>query len=228
VTRNVAQFGRRELIAHRRWVTGVTASVPAYVDADGDGNKEWVVDVYLGPLEVVGDGTLEGVIIAPIAKALVTDIRQPVTLERSREGKYTVTGRAKTMPAGVSFGGDVPNGTFIEVRHNYADLSLRFVADIDWELEVLQANPAEELQEDEDEPLQLVRGRNAFGRLVVGPEEEVEDPYLAAAQVPGSSAVERRVVIRLEPLQADPDEPLQASPDEVLQGMIREVIEVPA
>lgn len=227
MSRNVALWGARELHAGRKFVTGVTASVPAYIDADLDGNKEWVADVYLGPLDSIGTGVVRNVPIAPIARNLITDIRQPVVMERKPEGRYTIIDRAKNMPAGVSFGGEVPDGTYVETQHNFAELGLRFIADIDWELEVLQANPGEELQADPEQPLQVVRGRNAFGRLVVGPEDEVETPAEEAAQVPASEAVERRVVVRLEPLQATPDEPLQASPDEVLQGVVREVVEVP-
>ncbi len=228
MTRNVAQWGARELQASRHFVTGVTASVPAYVDADQDGNKEWVADVYLGPLDSIGNGVVEAVPIAPIARALITDIRQPVVMERSREGRYTIIDRAKNMPAGVSFGGDVPDGTYVETRHNYAELGLRFVADIDWELELLQATGATPLQATADEPFQLLRGRNAFGRLVVGPPVEVPEPEEAAAQEPEEIAVERRVRILLAPFQATPTTPFQANAADVFQGVVRQVLEVPA
>lgn len=230
MTDNIALVGRRELIAHRRFVTGVTVSVPQYIDVDGDGNKEWVVDVFLGPLEPIKDGILEDVIIAPIAKALVTDIRQPVVLERARDGRYQVTGRGKLMPAGLDIGGGMPTETYVETRHNYADLRLRFLADLDWELEVLQGDPLAPFQEDEDEPFQLLRARNAFGRLVVGPEDEVNAEFadVASAQGAVAQAMEVRVRVRLEPLQATPDTPFQADPDEPFQAMVRDIIEVPA
>ncbi|HKS16452.1 MAG TPA: hypothetical protein VJU16_04015 [Planctomycetota bacterium] len=230
MSRNIAQVGRRELVAHRRFVTGVTASVPQYVDADQDGNKEWVVDVYLGPLDPVSDGTLIGVPIASIARNLVTDIRQPVELERSREGKYTVIGRAKNLAAGLDIGGGVPTGTFVETRHNYADLGLRWFPDLDWEMEAYQLSGSEEYQADEDAPYQVVRAWNAFNRQVVGPPAEVPEETAPAAVQPvaSSEALERRFRIRLAPYQAASDEPYQAAADEPYQAMVRSIEEVAA
>lgn len=175
--RNVAQTGRKELEAHRQLVTGVTASVPRYEVVDLDGNKEWVVDVYIGPLEHVEENVIFSVLIAPYARELVSDIGQPVLLERSKQGKYSVIGRTKNQTSGVVFeGGDVEEPTFWIVRDNFASLRLRWLPDLDWVLEELQDDEDAPLQADPDEPLQQVRAFDAFGLQVVGPEAtEPED-----------------------------------------------------
>ncbi len=154
MARNVALFGRRELEAHRRLVVGTTASVPAYRAVDSIGNKEWVVDVYIGPLITEIDlNIVRCVPIAPYAKNLVTDIRQPITMERSKEGKYTVIARSKT----ISSGAQAPDGTITEPtfhlrEFNYATLRLSYVADLDYTLEELQ-----------------IDAFNAFNNQVLGP-----------------------------------------------------------
>ena len=98
---NAPYSARQEIHHQRRFVTGMTASPPAYKIVDGSGHKEWVVDVYLGPqidnpLNIVKD-----VLVASIARQIVTKLRQPVLLERSKQGRYIVIGRSDTMPAGA-------------------------------------------------------------------------------------------------------------------------------
>ncbi len=167
--RNVAQLGRRELEAHRDLVTGVTASVPAYKAADVAGNKEWVVDVYLGPFEQVEAAIIRDVPIAPYAKELVGDVRQPVQLFRSKQGKYTVTGRAKILTAGAQMpDGSIAEPTYHKGVYNLAELDLAFVSDLDYTLQAL--GDRTQLQADEATPLQAVRAYDAFGFQVLGPE----------------------------------------------------------
>jgi hypothetical protein len=168
--RNVAQLGRRELEAHRDIVVGVTSSVPAYKIVDDAGHKEWVVDVYIGPLEDVEKAIVRDVPIAAYAKELVGDIRQPVQLFRSKQGKYTVTGRAKILTAGAQMpDGSITEPTFRSVSYNLAELELEYVADLDYSLETLGGFGAV-LQATEDTPLQTIRGYDAFGNQVIGPE----------------------------------------------------------
>lgn len=179
MAKNVALFGRRELESHRQFVDGMTASVPKYADVDLDGAKEWVVDVYLGPAENPDPVIIRDVPIAPYAKQLVSTMREPVTLARSKQGKYTVIGRAKIMPAGAQTeDGSIFEPTYHFVTHNYADLKIRHVADVDYVLEVLQETPSTPLQATPTEPLQIIRGYDAFGFQVLGPEATIEDPAI--------------------------------------------------
>lgn len=186
--RNVAQVGRRELHAHRQIVFGVTASEPRYQVIDSEGNKEWVIDVYIGPLEHIEQNVVFDVPIASYARHLVGDVKQPVSLERSKQGKYTVIGRAKTMPAGAQFEeGDVDTPTFQFVQHNFADLGLLWLPDLDWTLEELQVDEDTPLQADEDEPLQQIRAFDAFGLQVVGPEAVAPGDYPDGSLPPAPS-----------------------------------------
>lgn len=178
---NVALFGRRELEAHRPKITGITASVPAFKVMDGEGNKLFVVDVYLGPSDGTSQHIVRDVPISPIAKELVADIRVPVELERSRQGKFTVTGRSMMIPAGAQLpDGSILKPTYHEVEYNLADLGLLFIADVDYSLEVLQEDATVELQANPDEPLQVVSATDAFGYPILGPDaavqEELVDP----------------------------------------------------
>lgn len=178
MARNAALFGRQQVHYQRQFVVGLTATKPVYVESDTSGNKEFAVDVLLEPQEGVEPNVVKGAIIAPYAKELVTDIRQPVTLERSRQGQYTVIGRAKVMASGTV--GDVDDPTYSLSLHNYADLGLRFIPDLDWELEPFQADPGDQFQADPEEPFQAVRAFDAFDRQVVGPEVAEEPPELVA------------------------------------------------
>jgi hypothetical protein len=223
MARNVALFGAREIQDKRRFVTGVTASMPRYQEADETGNKEWVVDVYLGPLEGAPSGDiLESVPLAPYARQLVSGLQQPVTLERSRQGGYTVIGRAKVLSAGtLSPDGDVYEPTYHLVRHNLADLRVRHIADLDYDLEPLQATPDTPLQADPDEPLQRVTATDAFGNRVLGGSED--DPALAIA--PETEVTTRHV--RITPAKlGPPGDPLAMQWGvSILQPTYQEIVE---
>ncbi len=165
--RNVAQIGRREIEAHRKTLTGITAERPRYVVVDQAGSKEWVVDVYLGPLDQEQPNIVRNVPIAPVAHNLVTDVRQPVEMERSKQGRYTVVGRSKVVPSGAQ----MPDGSILEptyhfVTVNLAELELLFVADLDYELEPWGSRPWGE----PGKPFQEIKVRDAFGALLIGPD----------------------------------------------------------
>lgn len=133
--RNIAQISRRELVAHRPFDVGLTASVPVYKAIDEAGHKEWVVDVYFGPGRNGEPGVLKDIIVAPNATKLIGDIRQPVRLERSKQGKFTVVGRAKIIPAGAQMpDGSILEPSYHEVKVNLADLDLLFIPDLDFEI----------------------------------------------------------------------------------------------
>lgn len=170
--RNIAQIGRREIEAHRKTLDGITAEQPRYVVVDLAGNKEWVVDVYIGPLDQEQPNIIRNVPIAPVAHNLVTDVRQPVQMERSKQGRYTVVGRSKVIPAGAQ----MPEGTILEptyhfVTANLADLGLLFTADLDYELEGWGWKPWGAT----GKPWQAIAIRDAFGALLVGPDMEPDE-----------------------------------------------------
>lgn len=205
MARNISLFGRRELEAQRRFVTGVTASGPRYDFVDGAGNKEWIVDVYIGPLEVQAELGIPNVIrnvpIAPYARQRVTDIRQPVTLERSKQGKYTVVGRSKILASGTQLpDGSIFEPSYHEVKHNLSDLKLLWIADLDFELEPLQLSPTTPLQAVPTEPLQVVKGFDGFGKQAFGPGTDVPSPALDP--VGASSTTTRH--IRITPAKFGP------------------------
>ena len=186
MARNIAQVSRKELIAHRRFVTGITADKPRYKEVDASGAKEWVVDVFLGPLELVEKNILREVPVAKIAQELVSDIRQPVLLERSAQGRYTVIGRAKEIPAGAQMPeGSILEPTFHDIRVNLADLGLLHLADLDWTLSPMSDLP-------EAETHQVIRAFDAFGHQVVGP--EVDNPPPAYAPAPIKTVTTRHTV----------------------------------
>lgn len=226
MARNVALFGRREMQAHRRFVSGVTATVPRYQDVDGDGNKEWVVDVYLGPLDAVEVNIVKDVPIAPYARVLVSDMKLPVTMERSKQGKYTVIGRTKTYAAGVmGADGDIDEPTYHQVTHNLADLRVRHIADLDYVLETLQVTPSTQLQADPDEPLQVVRAYDAFGNQVIGPEADDEPSLVAIA---AEEVVEtRHLRIMMAKLGPNGDPLAMDWGVSVLQPSVQEVVTSP-
>jgi hypothetical protein len=177
--RNIALVSAREIADKRRFVTGVTASVPMYLAVDSLLHKEWVVDVYLGmgPEGRVNENVLTKVPIAPYARSLVSGLRQPVTLERSRQGGYTVIGRAKTLPAGtLAPDGDVLEATYHCIRHNLAALRVRHVADLDYTLSPFQAVPGvTQFQPTPGvTPFQTISALDAFGAAVT------DDVYAAS------------------------------------------------
>jgi len=168
--KNLALLGRRELVAHRRFVTGVTASIPAYKEVDSLGNKEWVVDVFIGPLDVAEPNVIFNVPIPPYARQVIGQIRQPVLLERSKQGKYTVIGRAKELPAGAQMPeGSILEPTYHRIEHNLAQLGVLHIADIDWSLQGWDTEPWDM------GVWQAITGQDAFGNLVVGPDVAAED-----------------------------------------------------
>jgi hypothetical protein len=190
--KNLALLGRRELVAHRRFVTGVTASVPAYKEVDEVGNKEWVVDVYIGPMDVAEPNVAFNVPVAPYARQVVGDIRQPVLLERSKQGKYTVIGRAKELPAGAQMPeGSILEPTYHRIEHNLTQLRSLFIADITWTLQGWDVEPWDE------GPWQEIRGEDAFGNVVVGSEIPAEDvPPQISTETEGEKKA-RHVVLTL-------------------------------
>lgn len=180
--KNVALAANREIADKQVVVNGVTASAPAYIEVDQAGNKEWVVDVYIGPL--VDVSILKNVPIIPAAKQNVTDVRQPVQLERSKQGKYTVVGRAKVMSAGVQApDGSILEPQFREIEVNLAQLDILHVADLDYSAEELQADDdpitGTQLQADDDEPLQVITATDAFGHPVGGDDDDCTDESVA-------------------------------------------------
>jgi hypothetical protein len=176
----------------------VTASIPKYVAADSAGNKEWIVDVYIGPMitadTISNVNVIKDVPIVPAARQKITDIRLPVLMERSKQGKYTVIGRSKELPAGTQLpDGSIFEPTYHEVKHNFSDLRLLYIADLDFELEPLQLNPATPLQAVPAEPLQTVKGFDAFGKQAFGPGTEIETPLYGP--VPVSTTTTRHIKI---------------------------------
>lgn len=224
--RNIAQVSRRELEAHRVIVNGVTASVPLYAEVDTAGNKEWVVDVFIGPL--LGISILRNVPIVPAAKENVTDIRQPVLLERSKQGKYTVVGRAKVMSAGVQTPeGSVLEPTYREIEVNLAALKCEFIADLDYSVSVFQADPGDQFQADAEQPLQAISAVDAWGNPVLGPDLDDDDIPPLLLQEPTTAGKTRHVKVLMATLGppgnalamswGDPTKPFQPAVSEIVE-----------
>lgn len=170
--RNIAQIGRREVEAHRRIITGITAERPRYAVVDQAGHKEWVVDVYLGEKGSEEQHIVRNCPIAYVAHNLVTDVRMPVELERSKQGKLTVVGRSKYVPAGTQ----TPNGsilepTYHELEVNLAAMGLLWIADLDVEREKWGAKP----WGDPGKPFQQMTVRDGWGNVLAGPDVDQED-----------------------------------------------------
>ena len=169
--RNEALSARRELQSHRRFVSGMTATPPTYKAVDGLGNKEWVVDVYLGFQEANPLNILKDVLVASTARQTVAKERQPVLLERSKQGKYTVVGRSDTMPAGAMMpDGSILEPTYHRNEYNLAELRTAFIADVSYELEAWG-----DKEWGDGGPWQEIRGFDAFGNQVVGSDLDPED-----------------------------------------------------
>ena len=223
--RNVANVAKREILDKQILVNGVTASVPMYLEVDTQGNKEWVVDVYIGPL--LQQAILYKVPIIPAAKQLVTDIRQPVQLEKSKQGFYTVVGRAKVMSAGTQTPeGSILEPTFREVEVNLAQLDIVHVTDLDYEATVLQADPDEQLQADAEEELQAITVTDAFGHEVTD-DGDCADAGNGSLE-PIQNGVTRHVRIDVAMLgpYGDPLAMRWGDPDSVLQPAVQEVLEL--
>lgn len=193
--RNEALSARRELQAHRRFVTGVTASTPAYKAIDGVGNKEWVVDVYIGADAGSGTNIVKDVIVASTARQIVAKMRLPVLLERSKQGKYTVVGRADTMPAGAQMPeGSILEPTYHRNEYNLAELGTQFIADISYAVEKW----GDKVWGDGG-PWQDIRGVDAFGNLVLGNSLDPEDIPDQLSLTPISKKKTRHVLITVRP-----------------------------
>lgn len=222
--RNVALVSAREIADKQVVVNGVTASVPAYVEVDSAGHKEWVVDVYIGPLLDVS--IIRNVPIISTAKSLITDIRQPVQLERSKQGKYTVVGRAKVMAAGLQTpDGSILEPTFREVEVNMAELDILHVADLDYTAAPLQADPDQVLQADPDQPLQLITATDAFGHAVGGPDDPCSNPS-AVSMDPVTRGVTRHVRVDMAKLGPYGDPEAMRWGESVLQPAVQTVEEL--
>lgn len=224
---NPKVFARSEIEAHRRTRSGVTASVPGYKVVDGAGNKEFVVDVYLGPVQNADSEVIKDVPIAHYARQRVTDIYQPIVLEISKEGKLTVIGRAKIFLAGLQTPEQsILEPTYHEFTHNLQSLRLLWLQDLDWTLTVFQATPSTKFQETPSTPFQTIRAFNAFGKQLVGPEAPVVPPQVVPIPVATGSTIHTRIV----PAKFGPKgDPLAMNWGvSVFQPMVIERIEVPA
>ncbi len=190
--KNVALAARRELEAHRVFDNGVTASRPSYKEIDSVGNKDWVVDVYLGPLDSMSLSIARDVLIAPYARQLVTDVRQPILLERSLQGKYTVVGRAKVMPSGAQMPeGSILEPTYNRIEYNLADLKLMHVADLDVDAEAW----GDKNWGEPGKPWQQIQFTDAFGNVVVGDGIDPATIPPALAPEPISTTTTRHVIL---------------------------------
>lgn len=197
MARNIGLFGRRELIAHRSTVDALTASAPAYKVVDSDGNREWLVDIYFGPAEEGQQRVLKDVPIASYARELITGANVPVLLDRSRQGRYTVIGRAKIQPAGSQTEeGSILDPTYHYVECNYAELGALHAADLDWSVQDFVTDPEHPFVPDDETPFVVLRAENAFGRQVYGP--EVTDPAEQTSPVPVHRTTTRHVKIGIK------------------------------
>ncbi|MCJ2530750.1 MAG: hypothetical protein LN413_00310 [Candidatus Thermoplasmatota archaeon] len=173
--RDNAIITRQELEAHRRFLTGITETDPRIeaLDERQPPSEAWVIDVFIGipgDDENEPDNVLFSVPIALYAREHVTDEGQPVLLERSKQGKMTVIGRALQVPPGFAFEfGGIFEKNFHVQRLNYSKLRLGWLPDLDWVLEELQDLPDSPLQADPTEPVQTVKAFDAFGDQVFGP-----------------------------------------------------------
>jgi len=199
--RNVANAARLELQFHTRFVTGLTASPPRYKDVDGLGNKEWVVDVFLGVGEGDVTNILKDVLIASTARQLVAKVRQPVMLDRSKQGKYTVVGRADTLPAGAQMPeGSILEPTYHRIEYNLAELSTQFIADITYTHEKW----GDKVWGD-GRPWKEVKGFDAFGNQVIGSDLAPEDAPELYALTPSVTTTTRHVILTKRGWGSGPD-----------------------
>ncbi len=189
--RNVALAARQEIQAHRRFDTGLTASVPRYKAVDGAGNKEWVVDVFLGPADTDNLPIIKDVLIASTARSLIAKVRQPILLERSKQGKYTVVGRSDTMPAGAQMPeGSILEATYHRSEYNLAELGTRFIADISYYAEQWGSKVW-----GDGGPWKETKGFDAFGNQVIGSELAPGEAPELLALTPSTRTVTRHVLV---------------------------------
>jgi len=187
---NVRRIARSELQEHRRTINGITAEAPRYDVVDPAGNKEWVVDVYLGPLDRGNPSIARSCPIAPVAHELITDVRQPVELERNKQGKLTVVGKSKHIPAGTQTpAGSILDPNYQEVKPNLAELGLLWISDMDynrtpWGLKAWGTFAWGE-----------ITITDAFGAVVAGPDVATEDVPEMLSPVPSQSVTTRHTKI---------------------------------
>lgn len=194
--KNIAQISRREITAHRPYTTGMTASVPVCKSMDSKGNKVWVADVYVGPGTAGNGSILKDVLIASTAKELIGDIRQPVELAISKQGKYTIIGRSEFIPAGAQGPDDsLLKPTYHETKVNLVDLGLLFLADLDYEIEGYgEGNYGEE-----DRPYCRVSAWDAFGLQVMGEDVDPDTVPTKLSPTAVRTVTTRHVQVRLRP-----------------------------
>ncbi len=191
--KNVAGITRREVQAHRRFVTGLTASYPQYKAVDAVGNKEFVADIYLGPLLQTEVNIIRDVPVAKYAQNLVTGIRMPVLLERSKQGKYTVVARADTQPPGAQGPeGSILEPTYNQIEYNLAELDVLHIADITYQKEQWGAKPWGA----PGKPWQDIIGTDAFGNQVMGGDVAAEDVPEEISLVPVVHTTTRHILIQ--------------------------------
>ncbi len=199
--RNVAFAARRELQAHTRFVTGLTASAPRYKAVDGLGNKEWVVDVYIGAGEGENLNVLRDVLIASTARQLIAKVRQPILMDRSKQGKYTVIGRSDTLPAGAQMPeGSILEPTYHRIEYNLAELGTGFIADITYKHEAW----GQKIWGD-GRPWKDVQGFDAFGNQVIGWDLEAGDTPPLLDLEPSVRTTTRHVLITKRGWGSGPD-----------------------
>lgn len=199
--RNIAQISRREIEEHRKTQNGITAEKPRYSVVDQAGAKEWVVDVYLGMTDAGNPTIVRSCPIAPIAHELITDVRQPVELERNKQGKLTVVGRAKVVPAGTQTPeGSILDPSYQEVRPNLAELGLLWIADLDYGLEAWGVKP----WGDPGKPWRRITITDAFGHVIAGEDTDPEDVPVLFSTEPATTTTTRHTRIRRIPWGSRP------------------------
>lgn len=199
--RNIARISRREIQAHRQIEIGLTASVPVQKEVDSLGHKEWVVDVYFAPVTGGPQSILKDILVAPTAKKLIGDIRQPVELHRSKQGKYTVVGRAKVVPSGAQMpDGSILEPNFHETKVNLADLGLLHIPDLDYEVGAVGDTAVG------SGDVQPIKAWNAFGNQVMGEGVEEEDVPAELGLEPKKTTTTRHTIITIKPVGGIPEE----------------------
>lgn len=197
-----AHDARREVEAHRRTIVGITVEKPRYVVVDAALAKEWVVDVYIGQGEIDDKRIIRDCPIAPYARNLIGDVRQPVELARSKQGKYTVIGRSKTVPAGTQMPqGSILEPNFHKIELNLAQLGLLWTVDLTYQLEawgtMVYGAPGKAFQ--------VVRAYDAFGAQVLGPEVDEDAMPPALALEPAKTTTTRHMLVKRKHWGHGPD-----------------------
>lgn len=195
------QIARREIEAHRKTVNGITAEQPRYAVVDKAGNKEWVVDVYLNPDGKEEPSIARNVPIAPIAHELITDVRMPVEMQRSKQGKLTIVGRGKVVPAGAQMPDGSPlDPSYHEIKPNLAQLGLLWTQDLDYQVEKWGEKPWGA----PGKPWRSITITDAFGNIVSGPDVDPEDVPRLLSLTPSTTVKTKHVKIARIPWGTQP------------------------